>query len=251
MNLLTRFYLGSPLYLNANSAKQPPTLDAIMSFLWMQQHGYKKTPAELSRDSLVFADLPIRHRGKCYLASCMFLPPNGGYTKQDCLTKRGNVEYRIGRTCTEFKQTGKAFTPAILKHTLLFTPYVDFFVSVEDDRMDEFKDMLKAMKTMSIGAKASVGYGRIIDIQFAPAPDGNESYFRDKNGFPTRPLPVALFKKDINPNATIGMATYYAPYWFHGNMTPCFLPQAGQAAPLPVLDEAGYQAVLADMLVAE
>ena len=237
-----RFYLGTPIYMKTNQGKHPIMLDGILGLIWMQEHGYTKTPTEINQENLVVPELPIKKRGNCYLASGMFLPKHT-YSRADAITKRGDTTTKIGKTLPEFLPSGTCMSPGLIRYTALATPYVDFYADVTDP--DEFIRLLR--KVDSIGPKSSIGYGRVVDKECCVI-EGYELEYRTEEGLPTRPLPVELFKGEISSDAPIGYSTYYAPYWFTKNKAKCYLPTPNQYSPLPTMDETTFDDIRMEAL---
>ena len=237
-----RFYLGTPIYMKTTQGKRPSMLDGILGLIWMQEHGHTKTPAEINQSNLIHSELPIRQRGNCYLASGMFLPKQT-YSKADAITKRGDFVTKIGKTLPEFLPSGNCMLPGLIRYTALATPYVDFYADVTD--VDEFVRLLR--KVHSIGPKSSIGYGRVIETECSII-EGFELEYRTKDGLPTRPLPVALFKGEISDKAPVGYSTYDAPYWFKKNEVLCYLPTPNQYSPLPAMDETTFDDIRMESL---
>lgn len=228
-----RFKMASPIYIKADKAAQPIMLDAILGFIWCQEHGYHKTSAESIVANQVFPELPIKRKGKCYMCSAMILPKGCKINMQyDALSKRDNYRKIINRTMPSFESSKDGIIKgAIMKYWALATPYIDFLVDVTDEQ--EFRRLIS--KIYSIGPKKAAGYGRILETIIEKAPDGVEAY-KTADGYPTRPIPVSTPDVKFAENTIVGESTYYAPYWCLVNQTTCYLPNVSQYNQLPAFN---------------
>ena len=117
---------------------------------------------------------------------------------------------------------------ATVTYWIISTPYIKFYAEVTD--FDKFVELMKGIKELGfIGKKHDIGFGLITKIDLADAEENLA--LMDSNNFPTRRLPVKLFKDKVNPKSRIGLTTYYAPYWVGQNSEECYLPSFGQCLP--------------------
>lgn len=235
-----RFHLGSPLYYNTAKKKQPLLLDSVLSYIWAAENGYKKTSAENIAKNLVFIELPIKRVGKCYMASGMCLPKsrktkNKVAASRSVFAKRSTQQVNLGKCVKSFpiNGTSPSYKPVLMKSWLIHVPYIDFYADVTD--REEFERLCNQVKNYGLGAKTSIGFGRVVKVSFKDY-EGDMEYVTPE-GIPTRPLPVADFAGKVNPSSTIGMSTYYAPYWFIRNQAACYQPPAMQYMVAPEIDE--------------
>jgi hypothetical protein len=208
---------------------EPLMLDSILAYHWMQEKGYFKTSSENIKDNLVFPDLPIKRVGNCYAASAMFVPNGAAFIQEDILNKTGSWKHgmAIHRPDTPYQVKTKEFRIYQIKVWLLATPYIDFYINVTND--DKFFKLLeKVNNNHFLGAKHAVGFGRIVRIDCGKA-EKDWSFMKD--GIPTRPLPVELFKGKVKAGVSEGKSTYYPPYWFYQNQDDCYLPPVEQYTP--------------------
>jgi hypothetical protein len=208
---------------------EPLMLDSILAYHWMKEKGYFKTSSENIKDNLVFPDLPIKRVGNCYASSAMFVPEGAAFIQEDILNKTGSWKRGMAmhRPDTPYVTDTKEFRIAQIKVWLLATPYIDFYVNVTDD--DKFFRLLtKVNDNHFLGAKHAVGFGYITKITFD---DVKEDWSFMKDGIPTRPLPVELFKGKVKDGVSEGKSTYYPPYWFYQNQDDCYLPPVEQYTP--------------------
>lgn len=228
MEYRVRFYLGSPIYVNAQKAKKPIMLDSLLGFIWAQEQGLRKTSAENIAENLVFPILPIKCIDKCYMASAMFLPNDLCVTTRDSAIVRHEMGYKKTKGIMNSFSSGgnSSYSPAIVKFWALATPYVDFYADVTD--IPEFTRLVHKIK--SIGPGRGVGFGRILRIEITECPNVNLDHITP-DGTPTRPLPVDLFKETVKKDAVIGVSTFFPPYWFKKNEVLCYMPEPDQFTP--------------------
>ena len=208
-------------------------LDALLAYIVLSEKGVKKTPAELSPENLLFAELPIERIEKCYLCSAAIYPA-ARYIKSDSFAKRGTPNAHMSNIMPTFLSTLHVAKPGLLRGIELAVPYIDFYARVTDQ--EYFINLLKVVKQNGIGKKTSIGFGQIAGINVFKSTHPNRCY-KTEAGLPTRPLPVRLFQDKIDEDtATVGMSGYYAPYWFRKNHVPCFLPDTSLMSPLPELN---------------
>lgn len=223
------FTIASPIYRKLTGSKNPIMADGLLARVALARKGISKTPAEISAENLVFADLPIERVGKCYLCSSMFLPDNA-YSCQDALAGREVDAAGVRLFHPTFSAANRPAlkSPDLLVHDAVTTETTTFYARVIDGREDEFLSLVKKASEYGIGPKTSVGYGKSTVLVQEGAPDW--SYKKD--GLPTRPLPKELFAEEFAgvPDVPVGMSCYYAPYWFRRNAVPCFLPPPSQYA---------------------
>ena len=227
-----RFKMGGPIYIKADKAAQPIMLDAILGFIWCQEHGYRKVSSEDIIANQVFPELPIARKGKCYMCSAMVLPEDSKVNIQyDAISKRDQYRKRASLTLPSFNASKDAVIKgAVLKYWALATPYVDFYADVTDEK--EFRRLLGQIR--SIGPKKAAGFGRILDATMTKV-DGIEAY-KNAEGYPTRPVPVTTPDMEFAEDTAVGYSTYYAPYWCLRNQELCYLPNAKQYNRLPAFD---------------
>lgn len=230
-----RIHLATPLFEKTNISKHPIMLDALLARIKLGRQGISKTPAELNPDNLVFAELPIERVGKCYLCSGSFLPPSS-YAKVDAFAGRPANTKAIRLVSKEFLSTGVIGNSSITRYYSVAVEHVDFHVRAVDGREQELFDLLKDVKLYGLGAKTGIGAGQISGIEAIPE-KGTDLCFRTEDGFPTRALPVELFKGKISGKASVGMSTYFAPYWMARNKVLCYLPKPEQYSPLPSISD--------------
>lgn len=228
-----RVYLASPVFEKVGGGKHPIMLDALLARIALERQGIRKTTAEIDPKNIIFADLPIERIGKCYLCSAAFAPPRS-YTKADSFAKRGTDAQNIRKFCKNFISTGVVSTPALIPHIAIAEEYLDFYVRITNKA--EFFSLLKEVKRYGIGPKTSIGFGQIASIHVVEEKEHGDRCFKTKDGFPTRPLPIADFKDEICDDAATGWSAYYAPYWSSIGKTRCYLPRPEQYAKLDIAD---------------
>lgn len=222
MKLKVTFHMAAPIFMNAVKAKDPIMLDSILGFFWMQEHGYHKNSSELREENLIFPKLPIKRTGKCYHASAMIFAPETS-SMQDRFTKRETCATNYRHIMNSFSgSTDKAMLPAFIDYNAVVTPTLTCYADVTD--IQEFKRLTDKILSHGIGAKTSIGFGRVSKIEYEPYPK-NEMYEIVINGKPSRALPMESFCDIIDEeNTAIGYTNYYTPYWYAAHKHLCFLP---------------------------
>ena len=231
MFLRTRFYLQSPICYSADKPYLPPTLDSLLAFVWQREHGHFKNSGELFKQNLIFADLPIERTGKCYHASCFFLPKEPEakevVSQQPTAICRKVINERHMAKHDPTRKINGSVGPMhgiIQRYWLLSTPYVDYYASVTDEQ--EFRRLVDEFARLgNLGKKYGIGYGRIARVEITEV---EEDWSTTRNGRATRPLPKELFPK---AKGGIAYSCYYAPYWFKENEAECVMPDASQYLP--------------------
>lgn len=227
--------MASPIFSSAAKAKEPIMLDSILGYIWMREHSHIKNTSEVREENLIFPELPIKRTNKCYHASALIFSK---YTSswQDRFTKRGLSELDFKDSMKTFVAgTNSAMKPGFVDYVGIATPTLTAYVDVTD--VEEFKRLTNQILHFGIGAKTSIGFGRVKKIDYESYPE-DKMYELMIDGRPTRALPVQNFMK-MNPKAAVGYTTYYAPYWFAAHKAPCFLVDPEVIYPFnqPISDE--------------
>lgn len=228
-NFKVTIHLASPIFQKTTGSRHMIMLDALLARIQLERQGIRKTSAELLPENLVFAELPIERVEKCYLCSGHFASEKS-YTKWDALAKRGTISQNILGTLPSFLPTGAVSRAGLIPHYAVATKSIDFYVRVIDGQEQAFADLLKDVKLYGIGPKTSIGYGRVAGINLTQNKKHPDWCYKTEEGFPTRPLPISLFKDEFQKKKGIpvGMSNYFAPYWFRKNQVPCYLPRPEQ-----------------------
>lgn len=229
MIVKVRIFLAAPLCFSGIKPIEPIMLDSLLGYIWARDHGLCKTSAECAPENLVFPDLPIERIGKCYKSSAMFLPPETPM-KEECFVKGTNWAAgmaKMGNKDMTYKIDTMWARGAQEKYWLLAAPYLDWYC--ETTEPDSLIQYLKEISKLGfLGSKRGAGFGKIQKIELGKdAPD----YTVCKDGEPTRPLPIAAFSGLPLKDPSVGMSTYYAPYWYSQNADLCFLPNKAQYTP--------------------
>ena len=220
--------LASPLYQKTFGTRSMIMLDALLARIKLERQGIRKTSAELLPENLIFVDLPIERVEKCYLCSAHFASKDI-YSRPDSFSKRATDAQTIKSMEPSFLTTGAVGHPALIPHIAVATKSIDFYARIPDGREKEFFDLLKDVKLYGVGPKTSIGYGQVAHIDAHVYNAHPDLCYKTEDGIPTRPLPIKLFMDEFKGKGVpSGFSCYYAPYWFHKNQVPCFLPKPEQ-----------------------
>jgi CRISPR type IV-associated protein Csf3 len=206
----------------------PLMFDGILGYAWAVKKGYRKTPAELHPENLVFPELPLEKVGeKCYAASAAFLPPEASMYPTKIMRHADwkTAMARFGCPATAY-ETATGWQQACQEpYWLIATPYVDFYYRGDDQGVI---DLLSVIYSIGfIGGKRSAGYGQISRIELFE--DVEEQSVWRTDGRPSRPVPVEIAgrREGLVPEWT----TYYPPYWAAANSAWCYVPPPEQWLP--------------------
>lgn len=222
MKLKVTFHMVTPIFLNAAKAREPIMLDSILGFFWMQEHGHHKNSSELREENLIFPELPMKRTNKCYHDSAMIFAPETCYVQDRCTKRALTAIYFRGLMNSFNEGTSKSMLGAFIDYNATVTLTLTCYVDVTDE--SEFKRLTNKILSYGIGAKTSMGFGRVGKIDYEPYPDA-ETPELQMNGRPTRALPMEDFHGIIDAKRTaLGYTNYYAPYWYVPHKHLCFLP---------------------------
>jgi len=223
-----RFYLQTPIAVSGQKPPHPLMLDGILGYAWALRNGYRKTPAEIRPENLVFPELPLEKIGnKCYAASAAFLPPEAAMFPT-VFVRRADWQSAMARYgCPETLYTPATGWPQAARepYWLLSTPYVDFYYRGDSRGVADLLAVIFQIRFL--GGKRAAGYGQIQKIELHEK-TADWSVWRE--GCPTRSIPVEIAgnKKGLIPEWT----TYYPPYWAAVNSAWCFTPPVEQWLPV-------------------
>ena len=244
-----RIYLSSPILFPSTRPWSGVTLDGLIGWLWARDRGLLKTPAENSREQILFPELPILQIfPKCYGASTMFLPTkkelHGNGHLVDCrietINKMANwdrpfrLQIRYGGMKDVAKFTDKkasgAFRADLVCYWALSTPFITFYFATEDfEALSGYLNRISS-DCFGIGAKSRAGFGRIAKVDYHEIPE-EECFYYQKEGVPTRPIPVDSPFRGKFSDDCIGIGTWRPPYFSPISRTLCYTPPASQYLP--------------------
>ena len=249
-----RIHLSSPILFPTTRPWSGVTLDGLLGWMWARDRGLFKCPAENSPEQILFPELPlVQLSPMLYGASTMFLPTPmelHGNThlvgcRMEVINKMANwdrpfqSQIRRGmkdiRNFTDKKGSGM-LRADLVRYWSLSTPFVTFYFATED--FEALAGYFNRIPTdcFGIGAKPRVGYGRIVKVEFKEIPEEKCFHFQ-KDGVPTRPIPVDGPFHGKFPDDTIGIGTWRPPYFSPISRTLCYIPHASQYLPqIPAVD---------------
>lgn len=243
-----RIHLSTPILFPTTRPWSGVTLDGLLGWLWARDRGLFKCPAENSPEQILFPELPlVQLIPKLYGTSTMFLPTpkelHGESHLVGCRTEIINksanwdrpfrLQIRRGmkdiQNFTDKKAAG-AFRADLACYWSLSTPFVSFYFATED--FEALAGYLNRISTdcFGIGAKSRAGYGRIAKVEFKEVPE-EKCFYYQKDGVPTRPIPVNSPFHGKFSDDTIGIGTWRPPYFSSISRTLCYVPPASQYLP--------------------
>ncbi len=222
-----RFFLGAPLATSSARPALPLMFDGILGYAWAVKRGVVKNPGEILPENLVFPVLPVDLIApRCYAASALFLPELA-VSEPTLINRHASLQKESGRHgLHSWKQnlSGRWSKACQEVYWLTATPYVDFYVRGDIEKIDELVGVIGDIGY--IGAKRSAGYGLITDIRVE---EDVADWSTWKDGKPTRPLPVATVGEKEGLEKV--WAAYYPPYWSMAGAEWCYMPPLEQYQP--------------------
>ncbi len=196
----------------------------------MRERGVPKNTSEIFRGNIIEPELPIEKVRGCLAASAMFA--GKASCGRDSLPRvmSGSVMRALNGVKPERKEIltrSGPFVASVTHVNLLLAPEVTFYCRATDT--EEFARLTRAACDGGhIGAKHNVGYGKITGVKIEGA---GADWSMERDGVPTRPLPVDRFRGMVNDDAPVAFVTYKCPYWLMEEAVDCYVPPASQYMP--------------------